>query len=565
MLPGRLLIPLPGVPRASCRTRYQTLPGFLPGCEIYIPSFAHFRTYADFKGLIYTFKRDPRSVLHVPATMVYIGYDIGSSSVKAALIDGADGREILRVQSPEGEMPINAPEPGWGEQDPGMWWEHSLNATRSLLEQSGTSPEEVQGIGISYQMHGLVTVDKALHVIRPSIIWSDSRAVESGEQLAELAGEEACREQLMNRPGNFTLAKLFWLKQHEPETYGRIHKIMLPGDYIAMRFCGYPTTTASGLSEGILWDFKADAPANWLLEKAGIDPELLPEIVPGMGMQGQISARGAAESGLPEGTPILYRAGDQPNNALALNVMEPGQVAATGGTSGVVYAVTDRRETGEMSRINNFAHVNHRAGMPRIGKLLCINGTGIQYSWLKKQLGETYSYAEMNRLAATVPPGSEGLRVYPFGNGAERMLENRHMGAQISGIDFNIHNPEHLCRAVLEGIAYAFVYGMEIMEEDGVSPGGIRAGNDNLFRARPFGETIATLTGATIDLITTTGAAGAGRAAALSEGRFTSMAEATATDQIEGTYAPLPRPEPYRQAYQDWKNKLDTLLKNVHP
>ena len=493
--------------------------------------------------------------------MVYIGYDIGSSSVKAALIDGKDGKEMFRVQSPEGEMPISAPHPGWGEQDPHMWWEHTVRATKALLKQSGTAPEAVRGIGISYQMHGLVSLDKDLRIIRPSIIWCDSRAVHSGDQLTKLAGEAACRQKLMNTPGNFTLSKLFWLKEHEPETYARIHKIMLPGDYIAMRLTGLPRTTASGLSEGILWDFESHRPATWLLEKADISPEILPELAPGMGLQGEVNKKGAEESGLPEGTPVLYRAGDQPNNALSLNVMQPGQVAATGGTSGVVYAVTDRMDTGEMSRINNFAHINHSASAPRIGKLLCINGTGIQYSWLKKQMGGSLSYSEMNERAQRIPPGSDGLQIFPFGNGAERMLENKHIGAQVSGIDFNTHGQEHLCRAALEGIAFAFVYGMEIMKNDGVNLHSIRAGNDNLFQARPFGETIATLTGATIEMITTTGAAGAGRAAAIAHGRFADMSEATATDRSDGSYQPLSNPEPYREAYLDWKDQLNTLLK----
>ncbi len=493
--------------------------------------------------------------------MYWIGYDIGSSSVKAALIDSETGAETGRTQFPKKEMPIESPQPGWGEQDPELWWKNALQATADLLRQTGVPASAVQGIGISYQMHGLVVVDKDLQVLRPSIIWCDSRAVSIGDALLEQVGVDACRERVLNGPGNFTLSKLIWVKENQPELYNRIYKIMLPGDYIAMRLSGRCTTTASGLSEGIMWDFKEDAPADWLLEAAGIHPELLPELVPTFGPQVSVSGQAAAETGLPSGIPVLYRAGDQPNNALSLNVMEPGEVAATGGTSGVVYAVTDNTQTREMNRINNFAHVNHSSRQPRIGKLLCINGTGIQYSWMQQQISDGADYAEMNRLAGEIPVGSEGLRIYPFGNGAERMLENARVGARISQLNFNIHKRPHLYRAALEGIAFAFVYGMEILSGDGVALDKIRAGNDNLFRARVFSETITTLTGAAIEMVTTTGAAGAARAAAAAAGAFPSMKEATATDAVQFTYHPLDTPDPYRAAYQAWKNELNHLLK----
>lgn len=494
--------------------------------------------------------------------MYWIGYDIGSSSVKAALVDSDRGSELGRVQFPRKEMPISAPQPGWGEQDPELWWKNAILATRELLQTTGVAPEQVRGIGISYQMHGLVAVDKNLEVVRPSIIWCDSRAVGSGEDLLAQVGETACRERLLNAPGNFTLSKLLWVKRYEPERYARIHKIMLPGDYIAMRLSGQCTTTASGLSEGILWDFRAHEPAWWLLEAAEIGGALLPELVPTFGQQVVLSPEGARQIGLPEGIPVLYRAGDQPNNALSLNVMEPGEVAATGGTSGVVYAVTDRTQTGEMSRINNFAHVNHQPQAPRIGKLLCINGTGIQYSWMQQQVSPGLDYPEMNRQGAAIPVGCEGLRIYPFGNGAERMLGNARVGARISGLDFNLHGRPHLYRAALEGIAFSFVYGMEILEQDGVTLQKIRAGNDNLFRARAFSETIATLTGSSIEMVTTTGAAGAARAAAVAAGAFPSMAEATATDEVQLRYEPLPEAGPYQEAYAGWKHELTEQLKH---
>jgi len=494
--------------------------------------------------------------------MVWIGFDIGSSSVKVALIDAQDGRPLAVEQEPEREMPITSLELGWGEQDPDLWWKHLCRAIGKLIQNNPVDKRDIKGIGLSYQMHGLVVVDKKLRPLRPSIIWCDSRAVGTGENLFKAAGEDRCVERLLNSPGNFTLSKLKWVQENEPDTYRDIHKFMLPGDYIALKLSGECVTTPSGLSEGILWDFKEDRLADWLLETAGIDPDLVPEVRPSFSHQGAVSPTAAEETGLPVGIPIMYRAGDQPNNALSLGVMEPGEIAATGGTSGVVYALAGEVGTREPTRINSFAHTNHSAGNPRIGKLLCINGTGIQYSWIKNELGGGLSYDQMNRLAQSVPVGSEGLRVLPYGNGAERMLENADKGGQIMGLNFNRHRAPHLFRAALEGIAFSFVYGMEILKKEGVAITSIKAGNDNLFRAGIFAGTIATLARTNIDIVETTGAVGAARAAATAFGDFRDIGQATATDTVELAHRPEPGAGPYLEAYQDWKMGLTTYLDN---
>lgn len=492
----------------------------------------------------------------------WLGFDIGSSSIKAALVNSENGSVVDIAQQPEKEMPIMAPNPGWGEQDPELWWKHLCTAVRELISKNGISKEDIKGIGISYQMHGLVVVDKSHKPIRPSIIWCDSRAVETGEELFNKAGKEKCVEHLLNSPGNFTLSKLKWVKDHEPEIFRNIHKFMLPGDYIALKLSGSCVTTPSGLSEGILWDFKTNEVATWLLEEAGIDPSLVSEIRPTFSEQGFVSKQGALESGLPEGIPILYRSGDQPNNALSLNVMEPGQIAATGGTSGVVYALSDKETTQEHTRINSFAHVNHTSKDPRIGKLLCINGTGIQYSWIRNELTQGLSYHQMNQMAESIPIGAQGLSILPFGNGTERMLNNFGKGSRILNLRFNLHKAPHMFRAALEGIAFSFVYGMEILQNDGVDITSIKAGNDNLFRASIFSKTIASLTSSRIDIVETTGAVGAARAAAYAHGDFDSIAEATATDAVQLTYEPDASTENYQEAYQNWKKELKTYLEH---
>ena len=491
--------------------------------------------------------------------MYSIGYDIGSSSIKAALVETATGKSIAVVNEPKIEMKILALENGWAEQHPDDWWLHICNATKRLLKENKLTPSAIKGIGISYQMHGLVIVDKKGVPLRQSIIWCDSRAVEIGQKAFDNLGHDTCSSQLLNSPSNFTASKLKWVKENEPEIYAKIYKFMLPGDYIAYKLSDSICSTISGLSEGIFWDFKKNDIADWLLDHYGIDKNLVPIIKDTFSIQGKVSKQGAIETGLSEGTPILYRAGDQPNNALSLNVFEPGEVAATGGTSGVVYAITDHLSVKESSRVNNFAHVNYGTSNTRIGKLLCINGAGIQYRWLMNNLNVA-SYEEMNRLAATVPIGSDGVTIHPFGNGAERMLNNKTLGTQMSNINLNNHTKAHLCRAALEGIAFSFVYGMEIMKTDGINPKVIRAGNDNLFRSDIFSNTLATLIGKEIEIYNTTGAIGAARACELHTGDFDTFGKQIMENDYVMGFKPSENKKEYETAYQKWKNELKQLL-----
>jgi len=449
---------------------------------------------------------------------------------------------------------------GWAEQKPNDWWLHICNAITKLKKEYNISRTQIKGIGISYQMHGLVLVDKKGEPLRKSIIWCDSRAVETGNQAFQNIGEDKCASHLLNSPANFTASKLKWVKENEPDIYSQVHKFMLPGDYIAYKFSNKINTTISGLSEGIFWDFKKDTIADFLLEHYGIDENLVPDIVDTFSVQSLVDERGEEESGLAAGTPIFYRAGDQPNNALSLNVFNPGEVAATGGTSGVVYAVTDSLSAKESSRVNNFAHVNYQKGASaRIGKLLCINGAGIQYRWLLNNLAVS-SYEEMNNLASEIPVGSDGVCLIPFGNGAERMLNNTEIGTRIVNMNLNNHHKGHMCRAALEGIAVSFVYGMEILKSDGIKPSVIRAGNDNLFRSEIFANTVATLIQQEIEIYNTTGAIGAARAANLHKGDFETFGKVIMDNDHVMTFMPFKDKKPYLEAYNNWKNELELIL-----
>ena len=488
--------------------------------------------------------------------MYLLGYDIGSSSVKASLVEAESGRCVASAFWPKSEAPIRSVQAGWAEQDPSQWMDYLKQATQQVRQQAGyVDKQDIKAIGISYQMHGLVCVDKEKQVLRPSIIWCDSRAVPYGEKAFERLGGDWCLQHLLNSPGNFTAAKLAWVKENEPELFDRIWKVMLPGDYVAMRLTGEACTTVSGLSEGIFWDFAENAPSGKLLDYFGFDASILPPIRPTFGTQGLLCREAAEELGLQEGTPVCYRAGDQPNNALSLGVLNPGEIASTAGTSGVVYGVIGSVAYDPLSRVNTFAHVNHTAENPRLGVLLCINGTGILNAWMRRNVAKDLGYDTMNELAAEAPIGCEGISVMPFGNGAERMLGNREVGCSFHGVNFNRHSRAHLLRAAQEGIVFSFCYGIEIMEQMGMKVDRIRAGLANLFLSPIFRDTLAGTSGAVIELVDTDGAAGAARGAGLGAGIYRDAAEAFSTLERLAVVEPAKQTQ-YRAAYERWKSIL---------
>eukprot|EP01132_Coremiostelium_polycephalum_P000703 gene703-871_t len=513
--------------------------------------------------------------------MYLIGYDVGSSSVKASLVDSISGKVISSDYFPKDEMKIKAPLSGWAEQDPLDWWEYLKLAHHSVIKKVNNLIGNLQvvGIGISFQMHGLVIVDRDKQVLRPSIIWCDSRAVSIGENAFLSLGREFCLSHLLNSPGNFTASKLSWVKNNEPEVFKRIYKFMLPGDYIAMKLTGEITTTIEGLSEAVLWDFKRNQLSEELLDHYGISKDLVPEIKPTFGLQGVVSEQAALELGIKAGVPITYRSGDQPNNAFSLNVMNKGEIASTAGTSGVVYGVLDHLSYDQKSRVNTFAHVNYSTGGgdndKRLGLLLCINGTGILYSWLKKNLmptmednGEDFrkeiSYEEMNKLSSQSPVGSKGLLIIPFGNGAERILSPSDSNScTIHGINFNIHNQSDILRAAQEGIAYSYEYGMEIMREMGMELKVIKASSGNMFKSKVFLETLSNVSGIKIELYNTDGSAGAARGAGLGCGVFKNVQDAfQSLEKIIEVEPNQVDAIKCRESYTEWKKLLLKMTSN---
>jgi len=490
--------------------------------------------------------------------MLLLGIDIGTSSIKVSVVEAATQKVIASAQYPDTESPIIAVKPGWAEQSPEMWWDNVQTAIGLCHKNGNYTPTDISAIGIGYQMHGLVLIDKEQKVLRNSIIWCDSRAVEIGDKAFAAIGEKECLEHLLNSPGNFTAAKLAWVKQNEPAVYEKIDKIMLPGDFIAMRFTGQITTSTSALSEGIFFDFINNRLSNEVLEYFGFDKALFPEVKPVFSVHGQLLPAIAEKLRLKTNTPVAYKAGDQPNNALSLNVLNPGEVAATAGTSGVIYGVSDKLAYDPQSRVNTFAHVNYTEQQKRLGVLLCINGTGSLNRWIKSLFGSTVSYLQMNNEAAKAPVGSDGLLMLPFGNGAERMLNNKIVGANIHHIDLNLHTQAHLFRAVQEGIAFAFRYGLDIMRSNGMNPTVIRAGKNNLFLSELFTQSFVNITGIPVELYKNDGSAGAALGAGIGANIFSSPKEAF--EHFHPIQLVEPSGQQLEPVYQEWKALLEKEL-----
>jgi len=494
--------------------------------------------------------------------MYLLGYDVGSSSIKATLLDAESGRAVAAASSPKKEMEMIAQKPGWAEQHPEIWWENVKSATAEIKSTVSFDPADVKAIGISYQMHGLVVVDKNQQALRPSIIWCDSRAVEAGNRAAKGIGNTKCLKSLLNLPGNFTASRLKWVKENEPKLYKKIYKAMLPGDYIAMRMTQRIVTTPSGLSEGIMWDFRKHGLADLVLDYYGISEELVAEVLPTFSVQGEMTQRAADELGLKAGTVVSYRAGDQPNNALSLNVLNPGEIAATAGTSGVVYGVIDKPNYDVKSRVNTFVHVNYTDKSPRYGVLLCINGTGSLNRWLRHNVADMLTYDQMNELASQVRAGCDGLMILPYGNGAERTLENNDIGSLVYGLSFNTHTRAHLLRAGQESIVFALNYGVEIMRKMGVKVKTVRAGNANMFLSPLFGRIFAAVTKSAVELYNTDGSQGAARGAGIGAKIYKDYQDAFVGLDRKGVIEPDRKlTSVYAAIYENWKNVLRYELK----
>lgn len=495
--------------------------------------------------------------------MLLLGIDVGTSSIKVSVVDAETQQTIATAQYPEGtENKVISEHPGFAEQDPTTWWEHTQLAIALLIQRGSFDPYAISAIGIAYQMHGLVVIDNEGNPLRNSIIWCDSRAVALGDEAFATIGADRALQRLLNSPGNFTAAKWAWVKQNEPDIYKDAYKIMLPGDFIGMKLTGTLTTSISALSEGVFWDFQSNTLSADVMAHFGFDEDILPPVQPLFGEHGRLTQKVAQQLKLKTGIPVTYKSGDQPNNALSLNVLKPGEVAATAGTSGVIFAVSDKLIYDRESRVNTFAHVNYTQAEVRTGVLLCINGTGILNSWVKQTMGQGLSYEEINQLAGLIPPGSEGLQILPFGNGAERIFNNRIIGSHFLNLDFNHHDRAHVFRASQEGIAFSFRYGLDILRENGMNPSIIRAGIANMFQSKLFTQVFANVTNTPVELYNNDGSVGAAIGAGIGNRTFASYDEAFEKMKIQHTVSPEAN-HPYEELYSEWNQLLTEKLKQT--
>jgi xylulokinase len=490
--------------------------------------------------------------------MLLLGIDLGTSSIKVSVIDVETQQWIASAQFPEEEVGITSLQVGWAEQSPETWWKNIREAIKKINATRKYDPKDIRAIGIGYQMHGLVLVDKRQNVLRDSIIWCDSRAVEVGNEALSAIGTDICACSLLNSPGNFTASKLGWVKRNEPKIYEQVDKMMLPGDFVGMKLTGDITTTPSALSEGIFWDFAKEEVSRDVMKHFGFNTDMVPKVRPVFSCHGNLREVVAKELSLKPGIPVSYKAGDQLNNAVSLNVFQPGEVAATAGTSGVIYAMTDKLFADKFSRVNAFAHVNHASNQRRLGVLLCINGTGIMNRWTRDLSASDYKV--MNELASHVNPGSDGLLVFPFGNGAERIFENKIIGAHILNIDLNKHSKAHIFHAVQEGIVFSFKYGLEIMKENGIKPSVMRVGRANMFLSDLFAKAFVNTTNIPVEMYNSDGSVGAAIGAGIGAGIYSSTEQAFRRFQMIGRVDPSEQAAQYENFYTNWKNELLKML-----
>ncbi len=495
--------------------------------------------------------------------MLLLGIDLGTSSIKVSVMDASSQKIIASTNFPDKETPIISPQSGWAEQDPNTWWQHIKGAILKLNASHLYQPSDIKYIGIAYQMHGLVLLNKQGESLRNAIIWCDSRAVEIGQHALLTLKEEKFLKHHLNSPGNFTASKLKWVKEYEPNIFEKAHYLMLPGDFVSYRFTGEANTTISALSEGIFWNFREKNISNTLLNHYGFDRNLIPDVHSVFEDHGKILPTVAHELGLSTDVRVTYKAGDQPNNALSLGALEPGEVAATAGTSGVIYGVTDQLVHDEHSRVNTFAHVNYSRELPRLGVLLCINGTGITNSWIRQITGASQSYEQMNAIAENSPIGSKKLYTLPFGNGAERMLRDRVLQASVNEIDFNRHTQAELFRSVQEGVAFSFRYGLDILRANGMMPSNIRAGNANMFLSDVFCQAFVGVTNTPLELYENDGSAGAAIGAGIGAKVYKDATEGIKNLASKSSIEPKKlETEQYEEHYQNWKKLLIDKLNN---
>jgi len=425
---------------------------------------------------------------------VLLGIDIGTSGSRALLLD-----EAGRTQSASADhKAFRSPQSGWAEQDPDDWWRACQLAVRRVCEASGTQASAIQAIGLSGQMHGAVLVDAAGTVLRPAIIWCDQRTDAECRWLERTVSESLLLE-LTSNPAltNFTLTKLLWIRAHEPEIWSRVRHVLLPKDYIRWRLSGEHAIDAADASGTLMLDVAWRRWSTDLLDRVGIEVDVLPQVFESPEICARVSPDGAAAIGVPAGTPIVAGAGDQAAGAVGMGITRPGAVSATIGTSGVVFAATDRPITDPKGRLHTFCH----AVPGRWHVMGVTQAAGLSLRWLRDLVGASggVTYDDLTAEAALVPPGAEGVLWAPYLMGERTPHCDPAIRAALVGLAAN-HSRGHVVRAVLEGVAFSLRDTFTIFSELGVpvdrivvGGGGARSALWRAIQASVYGRAVETI------------------------------------------------------------------------
>jgi len=490
--------------------------------------------------------------------MSLLGLDIGTGGSRALVVD--DSGRVVAAASAE-HVPFRSSRTGWAEQDAPDWWRACQDAIRRVLAESGVEPAAIRAIGLSGQMHGAVLLDGAGDVLRPAIIWCDQRTEQECGWLETTIGARRLIELTANPAlTNFTLTRLLWVRSHEPDLWSRVRHVLLPKDYVRFRMSGEYATDVADASGTLMLDVARRKWSPEMLEQASIDIQLLPAVFESPEICARVSREAAAATGIPEGTPIVAGAGDQAAGAIGMGITRPGAVSVTIGTSGVVFAATDRPTSDPKGRLHTFCHaVPHRWHVMGVTQ-----AAGLSLRWLRDQLTPAshpapLSYDELSREATTAPPASDGVLWAPYLMGERTPHCDPNVRAALIGLTAS-HTRGHIIRAVMEGVAFSLRDTFTIFDELGVpvertvlGGGGARSALWRQIQADVYGRAVQTVA------VDEGAAYGAALLAGVGAGVWTTVDQVCeAVVQTAGTVAPASsvvdlmneRYAAYRRIYQ---------------
>jgi xylulokinase len=488
-----------------------------------------------------------------------LGIDVSTTATKAVLVDEAGAVRAIGTA----DYDFLSPRPLWSEQRPELWWDGTQVAVRAALSGAGVRAEDVAAVGLTGQMHGLVLLDRDEQVLRPAILWNDQRTAAECELIRQLVGPE----RLIQITGNdaltgFTAPKLVWVRDHEPEVWARVAHVLLPKDYVRLKLTGVHAVDVADGAGTLLFDLAQRTWSPEVTGALGIDPAWLPPTFEGPAVTGALSAAGAAATGLLAGTPVVAGGGDQAANGIGLGVIGPGTTALSLGTSGVVFAPTDRPIFDPLGRVHAFCH----AVPGRWHFMSVMLSAAGSLRWFRDTLAPGAAFGELAAAAGEVPAGSDGLVFLPYLSGERSPYPDPAARAAFVGLTLG-HDRRHLTRAVLEGVAFGLRDGLDLMIGAGMAaPAQIRASGGGI--ASPlWRQILADVLDAEIATVNTTEGAASGAAllAAVGAGWYRDVESAVAALVVATPSAdPGPDVGRYAQLHAIYRDLYPALVPTFH-